>query len=192
VPAGHDHESDKALLAALQRRDGRALEALYDRHRRVAFGLAYRILNDSAAAEDVVQEVFLNIWRQAGSFDAQRGNVRTWLLSIVHHRSIDWLRSRANQRGDVPLDLAERRLTVPDTWQAVAATVERDTIRQALAALPTEQRRTVELAYFGGFTQPQIAADMGVPVSTVKGRMRMAMNKLRILLEGTAVAPMHN
>jgi RNA polymerase sigma-70 factor, ECF subfamily len=177
--------SDETLLLRLQQRDVRALEQLYDRHGRLAYGLAYRILNDSTAAEDVVQEAFLNVWRQAPTYDPRRGAVRTWLLSIVHHRAIDWLRSRANRRADVQLDLVERSLAAPDTWQAVSANVEREAIRRAVAALPPEQQRTVELAYFAGYSQPEIASAMGVPLSTVKGRMRMAMQKLRVLLEGT-------
>jgi RNA polymerase sigma-70 factor (ECF subfamily) len=180
-----EHDSDEALLDALQRRDVRALEVLYDRHGRHAYSLAYRILNDSTAAEDVVQEAFLNVWRQAPTFDRRRGHVRTWLLSIVHHRAIDWLRSRAGRHRDVTLDLVEQTLAIPDIWQTVAATVDRDTIRQALATLPNEQQQTIELAYFGGYSQPEIAETMGVPLSTVKGRMRMAMQKLRTILEGT-------
>lgn len=176
--------SDETLLEHLQRRDVRALEHLYDRHGRLAYGLAYRILNDATAAEDVVQEAFLNIWRQAPSYDPRRGVVRTWLLSIVHHRAIDFLRGRANRHGDIQIDLVEHSLAAPDIWQTVAANVERDTIRQAVAALPPEQQRTIELAYFVGYSQPEIAAAMGVPLSTVKGRMRMAMQKLRSLLHG--------
>jgi RNA polymerase sigma-70 factor (ECF subfamily) len=179
-----DPASDATVLLQLQQRDVRALELLYDRHGRLAYGLAYRILNDATAAEDVVQEAFLNVWRQAPSYDARRGTVRTWLLSIVHHRAIDFLRSRANRRGDVQIDLVERTLAVPDVWQTVSANVERDDIRRAMAALPPEQQRTVELAYFAGYSQPEIATAMGVPLSTVKGRMRMAMQKLRALLEG--------
>jgi RNA polymerase sigma-70 factor (ECF subfamily) len=182
---GEDQITDEELLQRLQRREMRALEILYDRHGRLAYGLAYRIVDDSTAAEDVVQEAFLNIWRQAPSYDPRRGAVRTWLLSIVHHRSIDWLRSRASRRKDVQLDLVERTLAVPDTWQAVAVNVERETIQRALEALPSDQKRTVELAYFSGYSQPEIATMMGVPLSTVKGRMRMAMQKLRGMLEGT-------
>lgn len=185
VAAPAAEPTDEELLHGLRERDMHALEVLYDRHSRLAYGLAYRILHDTSAAEDVVQEAFLSLWRQAASFDARRGSVRTWLLSIVHHRAIDWLRSRANGRSDVQLDLVERNLYAPDTWQTVAANVERERIRRALAALPAEQQRTVELAYFGGYSQPEIAAAMGVPLSTVKGRMRMAMQKLRVLLAGT-------
>lgn len=181
------NSSDEDLLDGLQRRDSRALELLYTRHGGIAYGLAYRILNDRTAAEDVVQEAFLNVWRQAASFDPRRGKVRTWLLSIVHHRAIDHLRGRASRGDDVTLDLVERTLAAPDTWQSVAVTVDRDTIRQAVAALPPEQQRTVELAYFAGYTQPEIAAAMKVPLSTVKGRLRLAMQKLRDSLEGTSV-----
>jgi RNA polymerase sigma-70 factor, ECF subfamily len=182
-----DGISDEELLRALQERDPSALEHLYDRHARLAYGLAYRMVSDSNVAEDIVQEAFVNIWRQAPSYDPRRGAVKTWLLSIVHHRAIDWLRSRANRRTDVQLDLVEHTLAVGDTWQTVAANVERETVRKAVAALPPEQQRTVELAYFAGLSQPEIASQMGVPLSTVKGRMRMAMQKLRGLLEGTGV-----
>ena len=185
VAMAQDVESDEALLHRLQQRDVRALEALYDRHGRLAYGLAYRIVNDSTAAEDVVQESFMNVWRQAPTYDARRGAVRTWLMSIVHHRSIDWLRSRANRRGDVQIDLVEGVLAAPDAWGAVDASLERETIRQAVATLPAEQQRTIELAYFAGYSQPEIAQAMGVPLSTVKGRMRMALQKLRTTLEGT-------
>lgn len=177
--------SDQALLWRMQQREVVALEQLYDRYSRQAYGLALRILNDATAAEDVVQEAFLNLWRQAPSYDAGRGAVRSWLLSIVHHRAIDVVRSRANRRRDVQIDLVEGTLAVPDTWQTVATNVERETIRQAVAALPREQQRTVELAYFAGYSQPEIASEMGVPLSTVKGRMRMAMQKLRASLQGT-------
>jgi DNA-directed RNA polymerase specialized sigma24 family protein len=147
IRMAHDPADDATLLLLLQQRDVRALEHLYDRHGRLAYGLAYRILNDATAAEDVVQEAFLNIWRQAPSYDARRGTVRTWLLSIVHHRAIDFLRSRANRKADVQIDAVERTLAVPDVWQTVSA--------------------------------------KGLPLSTVKGRMRMAMQKLRTLLEST-------
>jgi RNA polymerase sigma-70 factor (ECF subfamily) len=177
--------SDEDLLGALQQRDARALEQLYDRYGRLAYGLAYRMLDDSTAAEDVVQEAFLNVWRQAPTYDARRGTARTWLLSIVHHRSIDVLRSRANRRNDIQIDLVERTLAVTDTWSTVSVNIERETIRQAVASLPPDQQRTVELAYFAGYSQPEIATAMGVPLSTVKGRLRMAMQKLRTLLEGT-------
>ncbi|MCC6629314.1 MAG: sigma-70 family RNA polymerase sigma factor [Chloroflexi bacterium] len=180
-----DAAIDAALLARLQQHDMRALEEFYDRYSRLAYGLAYRILGDATAAEDVVQEAFVNVWRQAPSYDPRRGAVRTWLLSIVHHRAIDVVRSRANRQFDVQIDLVEQRLSVADTWQTVAGNVEREAIRRAVAALPAEQQRTIELAYFGGYSQPEIAAAMGVPLSTVKGRIRMAMHKLRALLQGT-------
>jgi RNA polymerase sigma-70 factor (ECF subfamily) len=180
-----DHAADTQLLSRLQQRDMQALEEFYDRHSRLAYGLAYRILSDATAAEDVVQEAFLNVWRQAPTYDARRGAVRTWLLSIVHHRAIDHVRSRAHRQTDVQIDLVEHSLAAADTWQTVIGNVERDAIRQAVAALPQEQQRTIELAYFAGYSQPEIAVAMGVPLSTVKGRIRMAMQKLRVLLQGT-------
>lgn len=180
-----EQTSDEALLRAMQQRDMRALEVLYDRHSRLAYGLACRIVTDPSVAEDVVQEAFLNVWRQAPTYDLQRGAVRPWLMSIVHHRSVDWLRSRAGKRRDVALDLVEHSLAIPDTWQTVSARLDHAAVRAALATLPAEQQQTVELAYFAGYTQPEIATAMGVPLSTVKGRLRMAMNKLRSLLEGT-------
>jgi RNA polymerase sigma-70 factor (ECF subfamily) len=179
-----DQASDSRLLQALQVQDVRGLELLYDRYSRPAFGLAYRILNDAGAAEDVLQEAFLNLWRQAPRYDASRGAVRTWLLAIVHHRAIDALRARRARRGGPSLDELDLELIEPDAWQSVSSNLDRQQVRQVLAQLPAEQRQTIELAYFAGFTQPEIAAMMQVPLTTVKGRMRMAMAKLRTLLEG--------
>jgi RNA polymerase sigma-70 factor (ECF subfamily) len=176
--------SDEDLLCALQQRDVRGLEVLYDRHCRLAYGLAYRLVGDSATAEDIVQEAFLSVWRQAATFDSSRGSVRTWLLSIVHHRAVDWLRSQANQRPHLQLDVVDHVLSTPDIWQDVALRADREAVRRALAALPVEQQRTVVLAYFAGYSQPEIAAAMGVPLSTVKGRMRLALHRLRLLLIG--------
>lgn len=177
-----NHERDAALLRDIQGRETGALAHLYDHYSRLAFGLAYRILGDSSVAEEVVQDAFMNVWRQATSFDPQRGAVRSWLLSIVHHRAIDRLRSRASQRGDVTLDLVERTMAVPDTWHAVAATLQRDEVRQALRQLPPDQQRTIEMAYFAGMSHSEIAAAMDVPLGTVKGRLRLALRKLRDLL----------
>lgn len=181
--------SDEELLTALQRHDVRALEYLYDRYGRMAFGLAYRLLQDAGQAEDVVQEALIKVWRQAPTFDVRRGSARAWLLSIVHHRAIDWLRSRAH-RHDLQLDQVEHSLSQPDDWGVVERNIDRELVQQALTALPNEQRQTVVMAYFEGLSQPEIALAMGVPLSTVKGRMRMAIQKLRGLLAGIGeVAP---
>jgi RNA polymerase sigma-70 factor, ECF subfamily len=181
-------ESDEALLAAVQRRDERALAVLYDRYGGLAFGLAYRIVDDRGAAEDVVQDAFMSVWRRAVSFQLDRGSARTWLLSIVHHRAIDRLRGAAGKtRRDTPLDEVDRVLSVEDPWREVIVRVQGEVVKRGLATLPEAQRQTIELAYFGGYTQQEIAAAMDVPVGTVKGRMRIGLQKLRELLSGAGV-----
>ncbi|MGN6562361.1 MAG: RNA polymerase sigma factor [Thermomicrobiales bacterium] len=185
---GPNAESDEALLAAVQRRDERAIAALYDRYGGLAFGLAYRILDDRGAAEDVVQDAFMSVWRRAVSFQLDRGSVRTWLLSIVHHRAIDRLRGAAGKtRRDEPLDEIDRIAQVGDPWREVSIRVQGDVLKRGLATLPEAQRQTIELAYFGGYTQQEIATAMDVPVGTVKGRMRIGLQKLRELLSGAGV-----
>ena len=164
--------------------------ALYDRYGGLAYSLAYRILEDRGAAEDVVQDAFVSAWRRAVSFQPGRGSVRTWLLSIVHHRAIDRLRGTPGRaRRDGPLDEAQvdRVVAVEDPWREVETTLQRDALKRGLATLPEEQRRTIELAYFGGYTQTEIAGVMGVPVGTVKGRIRIGLQKLRGLLAGAGV-----
>ena len=184
--SGLEAESDDALLDAIRRRDEAAIAVLYDRYGRLAFGLSFRVLQDRGAAEDVVQEAFLSIWRRAESFETARGSVRTWLLSIVHHRSIDRLRGTAGRtRQDAPIDDFERVLSVADPWREVSQLMQRETLQRVIATLPDAQRQTVEMAYFDGYTQQEIATAMEVPVGTVKGRLRLAMQRLRSLLAGT-------
>jgi RNA polymerase sigma-70 factor, ECF subfamily len=172
---------DSELAAALQRGEPRAVEALYDRYGRLAFGLASRMITDRAAAEDVVQDAFLSVWRNANTFDPARGSLRSWLLSIVHHRAIDHLRGSAGRQTDAPLDVMER--LKPDAFAVEPADADRIEIRNGLAALPEAQRQTLELAYFGGLTHVEIALRMGVPLGTVKGRMRIGLEKLRDRLQ---------
>jgi len=187
VPGGM---SDEELVAAIGRRDERAVAALYDRYGGLAYSLAYRILEDRGAAEDVVQDAFVSAWRRAVSFQPGRGSVRTWLLSIVHHRAIDRLRGtpgRARRDGTLDEAQVDRVVAVEDPWREVETTLQRDALKRGLATLPEEQRRTIELAYFGGYTQTEIAGVMGVPVGTVKGRIRIGLQKLRGLLAGAGV-----
>ncbi len=180
--------SDDTVLAAIARGDEAAVAALYDRYGGLAYALAYRILQDRGAAEDVVQDVYLGVWRRAGSYQPGRGSVRTWLLSIVHHRAIDRLRGTAGRaRRDTALEEVDRVAALDDPWRDVERTLQRDVLKKGLATLPEEQRRTIELAYFGGYTQTEIAGAMGVPVGTVKGRMRIGLQKLRALLSGGGV-----
>jgi RNA polymerase sigma-70 factor (ECF subfamily) len=176
-------------MALVQRGDARAFEAIYDRHGAAAFSLAYRIAGNRAAAEDIVQEAFLSVWRSSVRYQAQRGNLRSWLLSVVHNRAIDWLRrSLTHTRHEIEVDGIEERKAAPEFTDVEA--LRRDearTIRSAMEGLPSDQLRVVELAYFGGFTHSQIADMLGMPLGTVKGRMRLALDKMRDGL-GEAVA----
>lgn len=169
-----DHE----LVESLAARDLTALSTLYDRYGRVAYTLAYRILGEPEGAEDVVQDAFLSAWRGAGTFKRERGNARSWLLSIVHHRAVDVLRRKTAFRA-APLEAAGDRPADVDTAEEATTNVERRSVRAALQDLPEAQRRTIELAYFGGYTQSELAELMGVPLGTVKGRMRIGLQKMR-------------
>jgi RNA polymerase sigma-70 factor, ECF subfamily len=176
--------SDDQLLAALAQSELRALDVLYDRYARPAYSLAYRIVGERGAAEDVVQDAFLSAWRQAKSFKRERGSPRTWFMSIVHHRAIDRLRASASSAGTIPLDdLPDAPTDAPGVWQQVWTSLRGDIVRRALDLLPPEQKKSIELAYFSGYSQTEIAELMGVPLGTVKGRMRMGLQKLRAALE---------
>jgi RNA polymerase sigma-70 factor (ECF subfamily) len=166
-----------------------ALEVLYDRHHRLALGLARRMLADEQAAEDVVQEVFLAVWRQAERYRPERGAVKTWLLAMVHHRAIDRLRQRPAARAAVELSEQLEDQGMAPVWQQAFEQIRGEQISSALEVLPPEQRETIELAYFGGKSQSEIAALQGVPLGTVKGRTRLALEKLRGLLVGLREEP---
>lgn len=173
---------DDDLMRGIVCRDPTALLALYDRHGRVAFALAYRVLVDAQTAEEVVQDAFLLVWRHAASFDAALGEVRGWLLTIVHHRAIDARRRLGRHAGAVGLDAVEWKLAAPDAWGEVARGLERDEVRAAVEALPEEQRRAIELAFFEGLTHREIAVRTGTPLGTVKGRLRLGLQKLHASL----------
>jgi RNA polymerase sigma-70 factor, ECF subfamily len=175
---------DNELISAVASGDHPALLALYDRHGRVAYGLAYRILGDAGAAEEAVQDAYLRVWRRASTFDAARGGVRSWLLTIVHHCAIDLVRRRA---GAPPVvagleELAERQ-PVPDAWSEVSGRIESERVRTAVETLPGEQRRAIEMAFFEGLTHREIAERDGLPLGTVKGRLRLGLKRLSGLLE---------
>lgn len=176
---------DSDLALGLVQCDEDALAELYDKYGRLAFATALRIVHDSGRAEDVVQDAFLSLWSNAGQFAAKRGSLRTWLLTVVRHRAIDTLRGRAaHERDEIELGAEVRATgTTTDPWTNVSGSVERNAIRKALDALPLEQRLAVELAYFGGYTQPEIADMMGVPLGTVKGRTRLGLKKLGSYLD---------
>lgn len=182
TPPGAALRKDDVLITALAGRDLTALATLYDRYGRIAYALAYRILGEPGSAEDVVHDGFISAWRGAASYRPERGNVRGWLLSIVHHRAVDVLRRKTTFRP-APLEAAEQRPADDDTAETATRNVEHATVRAALEALPPAQRRTIELAYFGGYTHVELAELMGVPLGTVKGRMRIGLQKLRRALE---------
>jgi RNA polymerase sigma-70 factor (ECF subfamily) len=157
------------------------LEVLYDRYHAAAYALALRITTENGLAEDVVQDSFLGLWRNAGRYSEMKGSVRGWLLSIVRHRAIDALRrNRGGVRiGDDGEDTTPAALTLPDIWPEVAGRLDADQIRQALRHLPEAQREAIELAYFDGLTQREIATRTGAPLGTVKSRMRLGLVTLR-------------
>lgn len=184
--SGLTERSDEELLVLLGRDDLLALEALYDRYHRLTLALAYRVLGDREAAEDIVQETFLAVWRRASSYNHERGRVREWLLSVARHRAIDRLRGTSNPGSTLELDetLADERS--PEVWEQVDTNLRRDRIRQALETLPGEQREVIELAYYGGLTHQEISERTGAPLGTVKGRLRLVMEKLRLTLADLA------
>lgn len=165
------------------------LAALYDAHAAAAFGLALRITADRGTAEDVVQDAFLTLWRKAG-FDPRRGSMRTYLLTIVRNRSVDRVRA-ASARPPLG-DAFHEDAPHPGTSDLTAEQVEqRDTarrIRDALAGLPDAQRRAIELSYFGGLSQAEVAAALDEPLGTIKSRMRLGLERLRLSLDGAQVA----
>jgi RNA polymerase sigma-70 factor, ECF subfamily len=181
--------ADEEMMQLAQAGDPRAFELLYDRHGAAAFSLAYRMVGNRTSAEDVTQEAFLSIWRSRLRYDQARGSVRTWVLGIVHNRAIDALRrSVAHDRRRETMNGVEERFESRDRTDIEAARREEArSVRSALATLPEDQRRTIELAYFGGFSHSQIAELLDEPVGTVKGRMRLGLEKLRRQLsEGLA------
>jgi len=175
-------------MLVVQHGDPRAFELLYDRHGGAAFSLTYRMVGTRAIAEDIVQEAFLSIWRSKVRYDPARGSVRTWVLGIVHHRTIDVLRrSLIHERRRASAEGIEERQEAPELTDAEAVRrQEARAVRAALSALPGEQSRVIELAYYGGFTHTQIAEMLEMPVGTVKGRMRLGLEKMRKELAGEA------
>lgn len=177
-------EADRAALGRIAAGELAALEDLYDRYKTMAYSIAYRITNDATLAEDVVQDAFLGAWRNAARYIEGRGSVKTWLLSIVHHRAIDAIRRRrpTTELPDIDAGLPES-LTLPDVWAEVSASLDSETVRAALVGLSDVQREALELAYFAGLTQQEIADRTGTPLGTVKSRMRLGLLAMRRALE---------
>lgn len=177
--------TDLALMERIVSRDTEALKALYDRYGRVAFALAYRVTGEASGAEEIVQDAFVTVWDKGSGFDAAKGgNVRGWLLTIVHRRAIDYRRREYDRPPpNVPIDTMDNVLSTPDVWKDVSATLLGENVRDAMATLPDQQRRTIELAYFEGLSHGEIATRENTPVGTVKGRLRLGLSKLSTLLD---------
>jgi RNA polymerase sigma-70 factor (ECF subfamily) len=194
VPATRDEAqagpTDEDLLLAAAQGDQGAIGRLYDRHQGTMYGLAIRITNDAGLAQDVVQEAMLGVWRNASRFDPDRAKARTWILALVHHRAIDTLRRR---RGSLPLPEPDvpppAALVAPDIWEDVVGRLDAAAVRQALGRVSPPQREVIELAYFGGRTQQQIAQEVGIPLGTVKSRVRLGLLALRAELGGPERTP---
>jgi RNA polymerase sigma-70 factor, ECF subfamily len=182
--------ADEELMPWIAKKDPEAFEVFYDRHGGVSFSLAYRILGDRTAAEDCIQEAFISIWRSGARFDRARGSVRSWTLSIVRNRAIDALRSKAGKAPKLTFDddaILESREAEERTDEEAMRHETADEVRGALSQLPGEQSKVIELAYFGGFSQSEIAGMLNIPLGTVKGRMRLGLEKIRgELAEGLA------
>jgi RNA polymerase sigma-70 factor, ECF subfamily len=176
--------ADEDLMQMIRDGEVRAFDVIFDRHSGAAFSLAYRMCGRRAMAEDVVQEAFVSLWRSGARYDRARGSVRSWVLSAVHNRAIDAFRRETVKSGrDVRDDNLAEWLAADDrTDREVERRDEARQVRTALEGLPGEQRQVIELAYFGGFSHTQIAEMLSLPAGTVKGRMRLALSKLRLTL----------
>jgi len=173
-------QDDNALIQLVANGDSAALAALYDRYGRLAYGLAYRVLSDGSAAEEAVQDAFLQVWRKASTFDPERGaGFRAWLLTIVHHRSIDTVRRRSRHGSrEVELDPSAQYQGDPDPAIEVLTNLDRAQVQRAMATLPDDQRKVIEMAYFEGLTHREIAEWHDLPLGTVKGRLRLGLHKM--------------
>jgi RNA polymerase sigma-70 factor (ECF subfamily) len=175
------HLSDEALVALAARSEQSALAELYDRFGRPAYGLALRILRDEALAEDAVQEAFLAVWRTSARFVPERGKASTWILTLVHRRAVDLVRREERRRADA-LEQAPEQMSRGAVDEEAWLRLQRERVQDALRKLPDQQREAIELAYYGGFTQSELAERLGQPLGTIKSRMFTGLTRLRELL----------
>jgi len=182
-----DELSDEDLIKAIAEGAVWAIEPLYQRYSRILYSLVYRMVADHQVAEDLLQDAFLSIWRHATSYSPQSGVARSWLISIVHHRTIDYLRSvrRRSVMKETTWEEAEldEHVSFPDVWDDAWRSVQSSQVRTALMKIPTEQRIVIELAYFQGWTHTEIAEGCQIPLGTVKARMRLGLSHLKRFLE---------
>jgi RNA polymerase sigma-70 factor, ECF subfamily len=179
----HAHLSDEALVALVARGDEHALAELYDRVGRIAYGLALRVLRDERLAEDAVQEAFLQVWRSAATYRAERAKASTWVLTLVHRRAVDLVRREERRQAEPLTDESVLGPAPEQTEEAAWLRFERERVQAALAELPDVQREALELAYYGGFSQSELADRLGVPLGTIKSRMFAGLARLRELLD---------
>ena len=172
--------ADENLISFVGQGDAEAFTTLYDRHSRAAFSLAYRVMGERQAAEDLAQDAFLKVWRSARSYRAERGSVRTWILSIVRNRGIDQIRSQASRRRrQEEIEASAPRSQPSEAFAETWRNTQREQVREALGTLPPEQLKILELAYFSGYTHVPISELVDVPLGTVKGRMQLGLKKMR-------------
>jgi RNA polymerase sigma-70 factor, ECF subfamily len=173
--------ADEDLLVRAAQGDDRAFEVLYDRHGNVAWSLAFRLLGEQGAAEDLVQEAFLAVWNGASRYSSPKGSVRTWILSIVHHRAVDRLRQgvAAKRRQEALEHVAAIEPDAPDAADVALAEVAAQEVQAALTNVPDDQLQVIRLAYYGGYTHHEIAALLSLPLGTVKSRMRLGLERVR-------------
>ena len=178
--------TDEYLISAICKGEESAIEVLYERYHRYAYSLAYRILRDPVASEDIVQDAFLSIWRKASSYQAQNGSVQSWIQAIVRHRAIDKIRASAHREYQwTPLQADNEQdppSEQPDVWEQAWQSEQHRIIREVMLQIPSEQRMVIELAYFGGLTHAEISEQCHIPLGTVKGRMRLGLQKMKSLL----------
>ena len=181
--------ADEDLISFVGQGDAEAFTTLYDRYGRAALSLAYRMMGEHQASEDLTQDAFLKVWRSAKSYRAERGSVRTWILSIVHNRGIDQIRSQASRRRTQDkVEASAPRSQPSEAFAEAWKNSQRDQVREALNTLPSEQLKILELAYFSGYTHVEISDLLGLPLGTVKGRMRLGLKKIRDYFESRGAA----
>ncbi len=188
---GYDALDDHQLLARVSAQEPNALDALYSRYASAVYSLAMFMLKDTGLAEEATQDIFLNIWLKSGSFKPDRGQPKTWIMSVAHHRIIDLIRSRRRTTAITVATDSEDLERIPAANlpidEQVERKLERERIQKSLATLPDAQREVIRMAYFDGYSQSEIAALLNQPLGTVKTRVRLAMQKLRLVLQENVV-----
>ena len=183
--------SDEMLIRAIASGAVWAMEPLYERYSRILYSLVYRMVSDQQIAEDLIQDAFLSVWKRATSYSPQHGAVRSWLISIAHHRTIDYLRGvkRRSVLKEASWEEVERdeRTAQPDAFEGAVQLIQSDLVRQALMQIPAEQRMVIELAYFQAWTQSEIAEGCQIPLGTVKARMRLGLQHLKHALASQGI-----